>query len=153
MKSFIRQIFEISDIFLKKPKKEVRLTSFDLILNALRPSLSSDLLGFPDRHAWHCLPSLGNRHLKDCRLPPSSHEEILLQSHSPSQAQSETRLTVSTPQAESPMLDKAMPCGSCCNGGILQKNHYRSQRYLHPRPDQNRPQRAAGSSSGRKEPK
>ena len=60
------------------------------MINALRPSLSNDHLGFPDQHAWHCPPSLGNRHLKDCRLSPSSHEAILLQSHSSSQAQSET---------------------------------------------------------------
>ena len=119
----------------------------------LRPSLGSDPLGFPDRHVWHCPQSLGNQHLKDCRLSPSNHGETLLQSRSPSQAQNETRLTVSTRQAGSPMLDKATPCGSCCNGGILQKSHYRSQRYLHPRPDQNPPSRAAGSSSGRKEPK
>ena len=106
------------------------------MINALRLSLSSDHLGFLGQHAWHCLPNLGNRHLKDCRWSPSSHEATLLQSHSPSQAQSETRLTVSTPPAGSPMLDKATPCESCCSEGIRQKHHYRFPHYPHPRQDQ-----------------
>ena len=50
MKSFIRQIFKISDIFLKH-KKEVLATSFDLMLNLLMQSLGSDLLESPDQHA------------------------------------------------------------------------------------------------------
>ena len=110
------------------------------MINALRLSLSSDHLGFPGQHAWHCPPNLGNRHLKDCRLSPSNHEETPLQSHSPSQAQSETRLTVSTPPAGSPMLDKATPCESCCSEGTRQKHHYRFPHYPHPRQVQNHPQ-------------
>ena len=110
------------------------------MINDLRLSSSSDHLGFPDQHAWHYLPNLGNRHLKDCRWSPSSHGATLLQSHSPSQGQSEIKLTVSTLQAGSPMLDKAMPCESCCSEGTRQKHHYRFPHYPHPRQVQNHPQ-------------
>ena len=50
MKSFILQIFKISDI-ISKHKKEVRATSSDLMLNLLMQSLGSDPLGSPDQHA------------------------------------------------------------------------------------------------------
>ena len=59
---------------------------------------------------------------------------------SPSQAQNETRLTVSTPPAGSLMLDKATPCESCCSEGTRQRHHYRFPHYPHPRQVQNHPQ-------------
>ena len=67
-------------------------------------------------------------------------KRLLLQSHSPSQAQNETRLTVSKPQAGSPMPSKETPCESCCSEGTHQRRHYKFPNYPHPRPVQNHPQ-------------
>lgn len=58
------QIFKISDNFWNS-KKEVRLTSFDLMQNDLRLSLGSARHESLDQHAWHCPPSFGNHHLRD----------------------------------------------------------------------------------------
>ena len=64
----------------------------------------------------------------------------LLQSHSRSQEQSETRQTVSKLQEENLRPSIVTPCESCYSVGTHQIHHYMSQRYHHPRQAQNHPQ-------------